>query len=514
MPVVTTPDSNTPSLARRVGTGMAWGQGGRVAEVGLTLGIAVLVVRGLNPDGFGAYSLLTNLAGAASVFIPIVTMESLGAFLPRITVRGKRLFIALLVALLRVGVILVVSLAALAVWNDVTAAIGLDGVKSNVGLLAAAYWASQDLLNSATGYFATDLDVRPVALWRVFGIGCTFVAVVVLAVTNDFTVGRVLAAVSGGYLIAVAGLALQALRRARPVPPERNELRAALSLTRSTWVIGILGFTLATQIDVLLIGALTGQPSGAAYYAAAVGVVGRAQLLLLSGWFAIVIPAFGHALHAGSLAQLRSAWRRAAQLVLLVALPINTLLLVNAHSLMVEMFGVTYAPAGRLLEWVCVFNLVLTLLVNPICVAALWALDAQRALARFRIGTAALNLALAFPLIQLYGAMGAVLATGAAAVAGGLIEYELARRRGSTHYPYRLAVAAAIASCLAAAPSLALGSSHKPGLALAFVVGAAVYVGVLLFVKPLRADDIAAAAAIHPRLDNRVLRAFAPRRPA
>ena len=65
--------------------------------------------------------------------------------------------------------------------------------------------------------------------------------------------------------------------------------------------------------------------------------------------------------------------------------------------------------------------LCLTLLVNPICVSALWALDAQRILARFRIGAAALNLGLAFALIPPYGAMGAVLATGVSAVASGAL---------------------------------------------------------------------------------------------
>ena len=499
------------SLSRRVGAGMLWSQASKMVEVTLTFGTAVLVIRGLNPLGFGTYSLLTNLAGAASVFIPVVTSDSLGAYLPRLGSNPERLFIVLLVAVLRAAVILVVTLTALALWKDLAAAIGTTGLPLKVGIVAACYWISLDMLNTVSGYYSAELEIRPLAVWRTVGLSATLAAVVALAATNSFTTVRVLVAVGGGYAIAAAGLVAGLRRAGAPRRAEAGRIREALAFTPHTWLIGVLGFTLATQIDILLIGALTDSPAEAAYYATAVGVVGRAQILLMSGWAGLIIPAFGHTVLREANVQLRNAWRRAAQLLLLVSLPINALLLVNAHALVRELFGVTYDPAGRLLVWVCAFNLATSLLVNPVCVGALWALDAQRTLALFRVAAAVLNLALAFALIPRYGALGAVIATGASAVTSAAVEYELSRRRGANSYPVPVAVAGAAAAALSILPSLLVGSAGKPGLVAGLVAGVVVYVAVLLAMRPLRADDVAAAAAIHPVLDNRVLRAFSRR---
>src|SRR6266511_1589130 len=304
------------SLSLRVGAGMLWSQASKMVEVALTFGTAVFVIRGLNPLGFGTYSLLTNLAGAASVFIPVVTSDSLGAYLPRLGSKPERLFVVLLVAVLRAAVILVVTLTALAVWKDLAAAIGTTGLPLKVGIVAACYWISLDMLNTVSGYYSAELEIRPLAVWRTVGLSATLAAVVALAATNSFTTVRVL----------VAGLrGAGAPRRA-----EAGRIREALAFTPHTWLIGVLGFTLATQIDILLIGALTDSPAEAAYYATAVGVVGRAQILLMSGWAGLIIPAFGHTVLREANVQLRNAWRRAAQLLLLVSLPINALLLVNA----------------------------------------------------------------------------------------------------------------------------------------------------------------------------------------
>jgi O-antigen/teichoic acid export membrane protein len=500
-----------PSLSRRVSTGMLWSQSGRIVEVAITFGTAVFVVRGLNPTGFGTYSLLTNLAGAASVFIPVLTTESLGAVFPRFASRNERVFMTLVVGALRVLVLVATTIVVLTIWGRVASTIGIGGAPRSYLLLAGGYWLAQDLLNTVVGYYGAELDMRPVAVWRTSGLAATFVAIVVLAATNEFSVPRVLAVVASGYALALVGLAFGLRKVGRPKAPPTPEIRYALAFTRSIWLIGVLSFTLATQIDVLLIGALTGDRRQAAFYATAVGVVLRVQLLLVSGWAALIIPTFGHAFTTGGLPRLRRVWRRSAELWLLISLPLNALLLANAGDVIGLLFGTPYLVSTRLLQWVCAFNLGAAMFANPSCIGALWAADRQRLLARFRIVTAGLNIGLAFALIPPYGALGAVIATGVAAVAGGAVEFELSRRLGVNDYPTRVAAAALVAAALAMVPGFLIVPTNAPQLLASGGLGVVLFLGALVAAKPLRQSDAAAATAVHPRLGELAVRLFVRR---
>jgi O-antigen/teichoic acid export membrane protein len=262
---------------------------------------------------------------------------------------------------------------------------------------------------------------------------------------------------------------------------------------------------------VLLIGALTGDRRQAAFYATAVGVVLRVQLLLVSGWAALIIPTFGHAFTTGGLPRLRRVWRRSAELWLLISLPLNALLLANAGDVIGLLFGTPYLVSTRLLQWVCAFNLGAAMFANPSCIGALWAADRQRLLARFRIVTAGLNIGLAFALIPPYGALGAVIATGVAAVAGGAVEFELSRRLGVNDYPTRVAAAALVAAALAMVPGFLIVPTNAPQLLASGGLGVVLFLGALVAAKPLRQSDAAAATAVHPRLGELAVRLFVRR---
>ena len=490
------------SLSRRVGVGMLWSQGARVVEVALSFGTAIFIVRGLNPSGFGTYSILTNLAGAASVFIPVITTESLGAVFPRLATRQERVYLTLAVGACRALVVVIATGAAFVLWGRIASGLGLSDAPRSLLLLAGGYWIAQDMLNTLTGYYGAELDMRPVAQWRTLGLGTTFLAVLGLALTNHLSGSRVLAVVAAGYGLAFLGLAVSLRTAGRPKPPPTAELRHAFGMTKNYLLVGVLSFTLATQIDVLLIGALTGDRRQAAFYATAVGVVLRAQLLLVSGWTTLIIPTFGHALTSGGIPVLRRAWHHSAQLWLLISLPLNALLLANAADVIGLLFGTPYLTSTELLQWVCAFNLGVAFLANPSCVSALWAGDRQQILARFRVVSAGLNIGLAVVLIPPYGALGAVIATGAAAVGGGVIEFGLARRAGFVAYPARTALVTAVAAGAAMIPGFLIVPVDALQLLLSGGLGIALFSAVLIVAKPLTLEDVTSAAAVHPRVGD------------
>jgi O-antigen/teichoic acid export membrane protein len=496
-------------LARRVGAAMAWGQIGKVVELVLTTAIAIVAVRALSPAGFGTYSLLTNFVGVASVLIPVVTTEALGAVLPRMTDAQRRLYIVLLIALARLAVVVTVSLVAIALWDTFRDDFGLSHVEVKVVAAAAGYWAVQDVLNSIAGLYTSTLHVRAVTLWRAVGQLATLLALGALVLVRGVSVGATIAVVAGGYLIAVAALVAGLSSVGRPRRPERDEVRFALGFTRNVWIIGVVSLAIGPHIYSLLIGAITKDTAEVAFYVAAVGVIGRAQILLLSGWSSLIIPTFGAVLRRDGAVGLARAWNLFTKFWLVVAAPASALMLVLAEPIIHVLFGNDYAPSVRFLQVVSGFGLASAFLAGPPSIGVIWALDRQGLLVRVRLVTTPIAILLSLLLIRRYEALGAVIAGGTALSLTSLAELVIARRAVAFTYPLAFAAWAAAASAAIAAPALVLRPEGAAGAVVATALGVAAVVVAALIVRPFGSDDVGALRSVSPRLDNVWLRRLA-----
>jgi PST family polysaccharide transporter len=495
-------------LAQRVGAGMVWGQVGRIAELALATAIAVLVVRALEPHGFGTYSLLTNLAGAASIFIPVVGTEALGAVLPRLPGSGERLWLATLVGTLRLAAIGAVGLVVVPLWGVVAETFGVSFVSVQVLVVTFVYWAGQDLLNTVAGLYAAELDLRPVALWRAAGQATTFAGLGAVELLGDLSVGRTIALVALGYVVAAGALAVR-LRTVAPSRPGSGMVRFALRLTPNVWLIGVLTYLVATHVGVLVLGAVTASPAEVAFYSAAIGIVGRAQLVFVSGWISVMVPTLGAVRAQGGVAAAKLVAMRFAELWLLVALPLNLLLVALAAPLVELLFGAAYEPAGRLLAWYAALSAITALVGGPIGTATMWALDRQHVLMRVRLGVAVVNVGLAVLLVHELEGLGAVIAVAVAAIATAAVEFGLAARAGAVVYPVALAARATGAAGVAAAAAFAAAAISPAPIATGAVAGVALYVAALRALRPFGPDHLELLGRISPRLARSPLRSFA-----
>lgn len=509
-PVPEAAAASTPGLTQRVGAGMAWGQVGRIGEIVLTTAIAIVVVRALAPSGFGTYSLLTNLAGAASIFIPVVGTEALGAVLPRLESPGQRVWLAALVGTLRLATIGLVALVVIPLWSSVSDLFGADFVSVQVLVVTFVYWAGQDLLNTVAGLYSADLDLRPVALWRAAGQLLTLAGLATIELVGVLTVGRTIICVALGYVVAASVLALR-LRHVTPEKPQREALRFALRLTPNVWLIGVLTYLVATHLGVLILGAITEDTREIAFYAAAIAVAGRAQLVLVAGWISVMVPSLGAARAAGGLGSVRHAGMRFAELWLIVALPLNLLLVALAAPLVDLLFGAEYATTGELLAWFAALSAIAALAGGPIGVGMLWALDRQRLLVWVRLTVAVLNLGLAVLLVYELDALGAILAAGIAAIATSGVELLLAVRERAIDYPAGMALRIGAAAAVAAALAWACAEELPSGFALAggLTAGLAAYLFGLRVLRPFGPEHLELLGRVSPRLASSPLRAFA-----
>ena len=504
-----TDDGHGIGLARRAGSAMAWGQAGKVLELLLTTAIAIIAVRALQPDAFGSYSLLTNLVGLASVFIPVVTTEALGAVLPRFRDSRERLYLVLLVAAARFSIIIGVSALVVPLWDVMRGELGLSPVQVKVLLAAAGYWAAQDLLNTVAGLYLAELNLRRVTLWRSVGQLATLLGLIALVLLDQVSVGSTIAVVATGYLVAAGALAAGLRKVGRPTRPPADQVRFVLGFTRNVWVIGVASLAFGPPMYVLLIGVITGKATEVAFYVAAVGVLGRAQVLLLSGWSALIIPSFGVVHNRDGIPGLTHAWRLFTKLWLIIAVPTSALLFVLADPLIHLLFGDLYGPSVSFLRAVAAFGFFTGFLSGPASVGVLWALDLQRTVVRVRMITTPLAVGLAVLLISRYDGLGAVIAAGVATVATSLAELVLARRAAPFSYPASFAGWTIVASAALVLPAVLLHRGGAISLVAVIVLGVLAMVGVAAIVRPFRGDDLEALHSVSPWLSDSVLRRFA-----
>ncbi len=496
-------------LGRRAGSALLWGQLAKVAEIALTTAFGVLALRALQPTRFGTYSVLTNLALVGSLAVPVATSDALGAILPRFRRRDERLRLLFVFGGIRTATLLVILASLLAGWNVVRSLIGLDAVSRDVFLVGAAYWLAFDVLNTLAGFFLANLQARPVAAWRSTGLAVALATLIALIASGRVSVVAVLATVAGGYAIGFAGLLL----RLRPVQPassiDPELMRGAWRSTFGIWLAVVLSAALGTQLDALLVAGVTGRPRQVAFFAGALGIVGRAQLLLLAGWSTSIIPALSEAFVRGGEAGLRRAWGLFAQIWLLAAVPMNAFLCVLGPALVQVVFGDSYRPVGGLLQWLAILNLAFAFGGGTLGGVALWVLDRQAVVVRVRAGTAVLHVGLAVVLIYWLAALGAVVASGVALAVTAIVELFFAHRIARIKLPIEFAVRVAIATSIAAA-----AAALVPGAAVVRLVAGACLAVVLLVaglfvLRPFARNDLELLGRISPRLGGSPLRRLA-----
>ena len=502
MSEVPTTEPPAPSgLVRRAGVAFAWAQLSKLLEVALTTAIGVIAVRALGPDGFGSFAFLTNLFLVLSAFVPFATADALAVLLPRFQERPHRVVVLVWLGLLRLGVIVVVFAILAALWLPLRDELGMGAVTLELFLLAGLFWLVSDALTTVAGFFLADLDSRPVALWRSLGLSVALAAMVAAALLGRTTVGIVFAALAAGHGLGLVGLLVQ-LRRGgtgmERVP--RDRVREIGSVTASMWAAALLTSAISTQVDTILLGAITADVREVAFFAAALAVLGRAQLLLYAGWVASVLPALGEA-HAQRGAEgLVRAWDLAVKLWIFVALPLNALALVLGPPAVELVFGEIYAPAGGLLAWMAAFGFLFAFTGGMVWATALWVLGLQRWVVRVRLVTALLHVGAAVVLISRYAALGAVIASWLGLFATALGDAYYARRVAPLRLPVGFVLRGAVAAAAGALAAFAVRPDDAATLAAGTVLGVGAFVLALALTRPFTDRDVDALRRFSPRV--------------
>jgi len=396
--------------------------GGNVLRMALGLVTSIVVARGLGPEGFGGYALVTTAIGmlgpVTDLGLSNGAIRSLAASWPdrpdHVRAEGTaflwvRIVVATLVALLLTVVGIGVAPALLPTTDPATAR-GLL-LTGSLGLVVAAAVGAVGTLLQATA--------RLVSL----AITTALTAVVALSVAAALATSGLLTpltAVLGlGVLASLAGGAFALGRLPGPWPlappsPARMVAVATPMVRFGAWLwLGNLLIALATQLDLFLVnGSLRGEAVGV--YGLAAALAARAAVGPHS-LYTVLAPEASRATTAGERRRyLVRGYRQTA-----LPLAAITVALPFVPWLVTALYGGAFADAGRPLQ-LLLGAVAIELLLVPV---GLLVYPLDRPHLRTIAGAAQLAtlVAVAFPLLPSWGILGAAIARLASVGVRGIV---------------------------------------------------------------------------------------------
>jgi O-antigen/teichoic acid export membrane protein len=442
----------------------------------LGLLFVVVVTRHLGPEQFARYSVAASLVLMGNLFADVGTTPAMMKLVSRKPEHSDRLLSGTLGASFALGVVSAGAVAAFAALGNYRDPVVVDILIAALGIPAASVATSIAGALDGRGLIARRAAVTLLQS-VVIGIG-GLGAVLAGAGARGAVVA--LAAAPWVALVVSAAVARRAgIWRTRPTPDmarTRQLLRASLPFAA---IMSCSAFS--SRFDVVLL-SLTASPADTAVY-------DLAQRLMESLWYisaAVTAPALvilSRRLGADDVDGARRAFREAARVLYVIALPVAVVLVVVARPAVDLVLGSGYGDA--VVPFAILAGGVWVVFVVQVQVALVNAADNTRAAVAMAAAVAAVTVALDLVLVPLLGPAGAAWAMVASWTVAALAYGRLARRQlgiATPLPPMPVLVSTAVMS-------VAVIALRTVPVA-AVLVGGAVYVGALVVTGGVQRRDV------------------------
>jgi O-antigen/teichoic acid export membrane protein len=173
------------------------------------------------------------------------------------------------------------------------------------------------------------------------------------------------------------------------------------------------------------------------YYSIAAILLVSLHSLLTVGWGTTILPALSEAQAKNGLSGMVEILNIYFKLLILVILPAVMFLGYYANTFILGLFGSIYSPSIHLLKTYILFDILTIFFMGGVTGFSLYVIDKEKLVLKLCILSGALNIILDFVLIPLYGALGAIIATGISIAIFSLLELILIFKYIPIKYPYR-----------------------------------------------------------------------------
>ncbi len=290
----------------------------------------------------------------------------------------------------------------------------------------------------------------------------------------------------------------------------RQPLGPVFRLGFSAWFTNLVSGALLKQIALLLLIAYSTQ-AAQAYFNASFQLTDGANLLLVSGFGGVGVAALAAAFVGANYHRLARIWQTLIKVETLLSAPGLIFCLFNAQNIIVAIYGPKYAPAGSLFAIFLALNLLVRVLGMTVHQSTLYVLGRPRYVVIAQWVGLFVVIGLGFLLVPGWGAAGALIADGVSRLVTYGLMLAFLWRFLPENYPLSYTLRIALATGIAALPSLVFHPASKPLLVVSgclFIVLSAL---MLTIVRPLSKKDLDMLGEVRPGV-TRYLKWFA--RPA
>lgn len=465
-----------------------------------------------------------GLEDAAGVFVPRTLAENgraATAAVIRRLLSTRFICLAVVCAGILVGVPALAHLAATInqPWTkDLAGSNRVPGLDA-LALPVAAYVFGTGVMNQISAIFTALLRTRLTFVINSLGQVMNLVAVFVALRLNLGVVGAIWGLAVSAWLAALLYVVVLTPWWAAPARgAHAPAFGPVLRLGLSAWLINIVNGALLKQVVLSLFQYFLVATAVIGYFNLAFQLTHAAAYLLIAGLGGVGLAAMSAAYAGNDRPALAFAWRAVSKVHILLSVPLLAFTFIHAQTIVLVLYGKTYAPAAILMQVFLIFNMFYLLAGGNAHQAALYVLGRQRlALLTQWMGLLVTGI-IAYILIPqpgMYGGPdGALIAIGVGQVGTVVWQLILAWRLLHAKYPIRFSVRVVLALippvllAVFVHPNTFLpshiGPVHVPPALTDLVVSVLIFAVVLIIglaiVKPIEHLDVDLLAQTNPRL--------------
>lgn len=478
--------NNTKSLVKRISSGIAWGQIGKLFEVGLGFTYTILLGRNLGPSGYGIYTLFLSVVNSVILFTSLGFSEILGRFIPKVlSDYGQISFLIRRLFRQRIFVLLYFSIMLYLLQETILGRLGIPKYIGFMAILILTYGIT-DLF---TSFFIALLKIKVVILTKVATQSIGLIFIVALFKFIGPTVKIALYASTIASLFTVMFYLFQSRRYILFNSRQTISLKSIYRFGVMVWLVNISTLALGNNIDRIFIGYLIRDTAQIGYYSVASVMLMTLYSLFTSGFGITILPALSESYAKYDIQGLVQAWSSYCKIFIFIMLPSVMFLSHYAELIITTLFGNSYSQSIIFLKVYILLNLVEVFLGSGISYQALYVIGREKLILSLRLLCGIVNIILALSLIPIYGALGAIWATGISVALINMLEFISLTRYAPVRYP----VIFAGKVILAVAISLLIIFRIKVENFLSLFSAGILYILLLIvsyyFIKPLDRQD-------------------------
>lgn len=477
--------------------------------------LTILLTHKLSRNDYGVYAVAATAFNTIAYIVAFGLEDATTTFVPRLLAEhGQATAAALIRRLLaiRVGTlvlcfgILLFSLPALATFlasipTPLTAdmAAGLRSPDVQMHIAPIAFWVlASGLFSLLNAVYAAVMRMKVVfvvgGLGQLFLLGLGFVTLQLGWGIDGILWLQGLVTFAGTILFALWQAPLLFSRGAS----YRQPLAPVFRLGISAWFTNLVSGALLKQIVVILLLYFGASLAQQADFNTSFQLTDGANLLLVSGFGGVGVSALAAAFVGKNYQRLSRIWQTLIKIETLLSAPGLVFCLFNAQSIMVALYGPSYAGAGDLFAIFLALNLIVRMLGMTVHQSTLFVMSRSRFVVIAQWAGLFVVIGLGLLLIPSWGPAGALVADGVARLVTCGLMLVFLWNDLPLKYPLAFGMRLLCAVALAALPILLFQPSTKLTLVLAALVFTLLSAVLLMLVRPLSSTDVEMVREVKP----------------